>query len=268
MAVTTAAALAAKHKRDKFLVDLVRLGVAAPARRDSADVQPVQRRVDGARLRLDAARERSSRARSHSLFLPQSPSQAGQRRPLLLPLNRFDDRDIAKPWRDYAYAHRSAVQISIGVSGPRSTASSRPSEQHDTDGQTPSDGDSTDVDEARLPACAQCASTRKGNVGCLSLSRLAALLSGLHEEMGDSSLGKQRQQQAVPILASHFRRHAGTRTRQTPHASRGVTIIWQAPSFSAHFPEPWRKRRDGPEKAAFDVLFPRPSTWRGCRLPS
>ncbi|KAG0430812.1 hypothetical protein HPB47_022354 [Ixodes persulcatus] len=49
MAVTTAAALAAKHKRDKFLVDLVRLGVAAPARRDSADVQPVQRRVDGAR---------------------------------------------------------------------------------------------------------------------------------------------------------------------------------------------------------------------------
>ncbi|EEC13554.1 hypothetical protein IscW_ISCW021728 [Ixodes scapularis] len=37
--------------------------------------------------------------------------------PLLLPLNRFDDRDIAKPWRDYAYAHRSAVQISIGVSG-------------------------------------------------------------------------------------------------------------------------------------------------------
>lgn len=69
------------------------------------------------RLRLDAARERSSRARSHSLFLPQSPSQAGQRRPLLLPLNRFDDRDIAKPWRDYAYAHRSAVQISIGVSG-------------------------------------------------------------------------------------------------------------------------------------------------------
>ncbi|XP_042146844.1 uncharacterized protein LOC121836139 [Ixodes scapularis] len=69
------------------------------------------------RLRLDAARERSSRARSHSLFLPQSPSQAGKRRPLLLPLNRFDDRDIAKPWRDYAYAHRSAVQISIGVSG-------------------------------------------------------------------------------------------------------------------------------------------------------
>ncbi|KAG0427098.1 hypothetical protein HPB47_025772, partial [Ixodes persulcatus] len=54
MAVTTAAALAAKRKR---LVDLVRLGVAAPgapaapARRDSADVQPVQRRVDGASSR-------------------------------------------------------------------------------------------------------------------------------------------------------------------------------------------------------------------------
>ncbi|KAG0430856.1 hypothetical protein HPB47_022313 [Ixodes persulcatus] len=55
MAVTTAAALAAKHKRDKFLVDLVRLGMAAPARRDSADVQPVQRRVDGASERKDRA---------------------------------------------------------------------------------------------------------------------------------------------------------------------------------------------------------------------
>ncbi|KAG0444620.1 hypothetical protein HPB47_013587 [Ixodes persulcatus] len=57
---TTAAALAAKHKRDKFLVDLVRLGVAAPARRDSADVQPVQQRVDGARLGVAAPARRDS----------------------------------------------------------------------------------------------------------------------------------------------------------------------------------------------------------------
>ncbi|KAG0418772.1 hypothetical protein HPB47_004608 [Ixodes persulcatus] len=78
MAVTTAAALAAKHKRDKFLVDLVRLGVAAPARRDSADVQPVQRRVDGARsaeMMEDPIREDSSAeavgARQTSVGLPK-----------------------------------------------------------------------------------------------------------------------------------------------------------------------------------------------------
>ncbi|KAG0423697.1 hypothetical protein HPB47_000542 [Ixodes persulcatus] len=40
------------RRQPKAKVVTLRLGVAAPARRDSADVQPVQRRVDGARCAL------------------------------------------------------------------------------------------------------------------------------------------------------------------------------------------------------------------------
>ncbi|KAG0427090.1 hypothetical protein HPB47_025763 [Ixodes persulcatus] len=63
--------MGAKHKRDKFLVELVRLGVPAPARRDSAE--PVQRRVDGASQIEE--HQRGQKASSPGSSSPTPPSE-------------------------------------------------------------------------------------------------------------------------------------------------------------------------------------------------